>query len=113
MFWHTHHPTNEVYVVPGLLENPDSLMEITSHIFVGTTIDGGFSEWLPSIDGRLLPRWEAEEESSEALAPHWKGSSDGNPTSDTLRAHCKCEGVDFLIKRPRATEEVGELTSPP
>ena len=113
MFWHTRLPTSQVYVVPGLLENPDSLMEIVGHMFVGTTIDGGFSEWLPSIDGKALPRWEAELDSSQVLAPGWKGSSDGTPASDTLRAHCKCEGVDFLIKRPRAPEDVGGCISFP
>lgn len=112
MFWHTHHPTNQVYVVPGLLEHPDSLMDITAQIFVGTTIDGGFSEWLPSIEGRLLSRWEAGEETSTILAPDWKGLSDQDPTRHTLRARCKCEGVDFLIKRPREPEENGKSSLP-
>jgi hypothetical protein len=110
MFWHTREPTSQVYAVPGLVEDPDSLMEIGGHSFVGTTIDGGFSEWLPSIDGKLLPRWKGEQDSKEVLAPDWKGSPDANPTSDTVRAHCKCEGVDFLIKRPRAPEAVGGCT---
>ncbi len=108
IFWHTHHPTNNVYVVPGLVQDPDSLMDITSHIFVGTTIDGGFSEWLPSIDGRPLPRWSADKESSGVLAPEWKGRPDQELKSDTLPAHCKCKGVEFLIKRPRKPDEVGE-----
>lgn len=108
MFWHTHHPTEYVSVVTGLLENPESIMDITSHIFVGDTIDGGFSDWLASIEGRPLPKWEAGEETSEVLASGWNGSQGQDLTKDTLRAHCKCGGVGFLIKRPREPEEAGK-----
>jgi hypothetical protein len=107
MFWHRHQPNNSVYVLSGVVENPDSLMDITAHIYVGTTIDGGLSEWLPSIDERPLPRWGGDADSSEVLASEWKGSPAEDLTSATLRAHCHCEGVEFLIKRPRELEEVG------
>jgi hypothetical protein len=107
MFWHRHQPNNSVYVLSGVVENPDSLMDITAHIYVGTTIDGGLSEWLPSIDERPLPRWRGDADSSEVLASEWKGSPAEDLTSATLRAHCHCEGVEFLIKRPRELEEVG------
>ena len=108
MFWHTHHPTEYVAVVSGLLENPDSIMDITSHIFIGDTIDGGFSDWLASVEGRPLSRWEEGEETSKVLASGWNGSQGQDLTQDTLRAHCKCDGVDFLIKRPREPEEAGK-----
>ena len=107
MFWHRHHPIDNVSVVIGVVENPDSLLDIAAHIFVGTTIDGGFSEWLPSFDGKSLPRWETRE-GTHLLEPGWKGSRDEDLTPDTLRARCKCEAVDFLIKRPREPEEAGE-----
>jgi hypothetical protein len=97
-----------VFAVPGLLENPDSLMHVVAHIWVGDTGDGGFSEWLPSIDGRALPRWEGHEDKSEILPRDWRGKVvDQDSTSHTLRAHCKCKGVDFLIQRPREGEEIG------
>ncbi|KAF7514097.1 hypothetical protein GJ744_004422 [Endocarpon pusillum] len=109
MFWHGHHPKEYVAVVPGLLENPDSILDISSHIFVGDTVDGGFSDWLVSFEGRPLPRWEAREETSKVLALGWHGSQGQDVSQDvgqdTLRAHCKCGGVDFLIKRPREREE--------
>jgi hypothetical protein len=102
MFWHRHQPNNSVCVSSGVVENPDSLMDITAHIYVGTTIDGGLSEWLP------LPRWRGDEDSSELLASEWKGSPAEDLTPATLRAHCHCGGVEFLIKRPREPEEVGK-----
>ena len=108
MFWHAHRPTERVYVVTGLLDNPDSLIDISSHQFVGDTIDGGISDWLTSIEGRPLPKWEAEEETSKILASTWSGSQGQDLTQNILRAHCKCDGVDFLIKRPREPEEAGK-----
>lgn len=111
MFWHTHRPEDQVYVVPGVIENPDSLMDIAGHIFVGDTIDGGFSEWLRSIGQKSLPRW-SNDENGQILSPEWKGSPEEDLTPDTLRAHCKCKGVEFLIKRPRQSDEVGK-SSPP
>lgn len=108
MFWHTHHPTEYVAVVPGLLENPDSIMDMASHVFVGDTIDGGFSDWLASFEGRSIPRWEAGEGTSKVLPSGWNGSQGQDLAQDTLRAHCKCDGVDFVIKRPREPEEAGK-----
>ncbi|KAK3691341.1 hypothetical protein LTR37_018702 [Vermiconidia calcicola] len=86
----------------GSLEQADGVFEVQCHEHIADTLDGGFSDFLPSINGKSLPRWTANPD-SEDLPLYWSSPSRPQITpssSDNLHAHCKCTGVEFWISRP-------------
>lgn len=87
----------------GTLEEGDSsVYKIATHIFVEETIDGGFSDFLPAVDGKQIQRL-AKYTDSEELPRHWTSPDrKGIDTSskDRLHGYCRCGGVEFWISRP-------------
>lgn len=101
-------------VFSGTLDNiaQPNLVQITHHIFVGDTVDGGASMWLrhPNADGTPAKRFRAQEDgagsgSGDELPPDWPTTSPA-PTSSSAQGGgpievpiwCKCRGVDFVLR---------------
>jgi hypothetical protein len=91
----------------GTLEEGDTTVyEIAAHIFVGDTIDGGFSDFLPSINGKAVQRY-AQFREGEQLPLYWSHPSrtirkSSHAPNDKLHGYCHCRGVEFWISRPSA-----------
>jgi hypothetical protein len=87
----------------GVVDKAEGIFEFKNHIFVTSTKDGGFSEFVPEIGNRVLRCWEGHQEESQELPPNWKDSMTNITTSaseDQLHAHCQCGGVSFYLSRP-------------
>jgi hypothetical protein len=88
----------------GVVDKTEGIFEFKHHIFVPSTGDGGFSEFLPKIGDRALKYWEGHQEESRELTPAWKDSitktADPEPKDDRLHAHCHCGGVSLYLSRP-------------
>ncbi|KAK2050081.1 hypothetical protein LZ31DRAFT_537898 [Colletotrichum somersetense] len=93
------------YVVTGALENAPGLVRYSAHLFVGDTIDGGASRWLPRFEhGEPVPRWNQARGSRE-LPPDWPISMAIPVPRHPLKAspavtplHCHCKGVRLLLR---------------
>jgi hypothetical protein len=98
--------------VAGIEENgeakPKNLIEISQHIFIPDTIDGGLSPFLLKLNGRDIPTWVGyphpgppDLAHSEVLSlPHESITKIQRPgKDDCLPAKCHCGGVSLLIKR--------------
>lgn len=122
MFWEirdhdeaTGKPNNSVLkVFTGVLQADSSqnLINITDHIFVGDTLDGGASMWMRRGPGGGPParRWHGARLHSEELAHEWPGPSlhADRSTVKALRDvsfGCRCGGVDLVYHRSKADEE--------
>lgn len=87
----------------GTLEQADGVFELNSHEFVGDTFDGGFADFLPTLNGKTLKRRIGGFQSQEdfPLYSHSPNRPNITPSpSDKLHGHCKCGGVNYWISRP-------------
>lgn len=87
----------------GTLDQVDGIPKPDVHRFVGDTLDGGFSDFLPSVHDKHIPRYAGFKESSDLLPLHWeslKSSQVSSSRAERLKCHCKCGGVEFWIARP-------------
>ncbi|OBR06392.1 DUF636 domain-containing protein [Colletotrichum higginsianum IMI 349063] len=91
-----------VYVVTGALENTPGLVEYSSHMFVGDTVDGGASVWLPPAK-----RWNGgrgSQELSLESSPASKGLLSASPPAGARASpsatpfHCHCRGVHLSLR---------------
>lgn len=91
--------TAAVGICSGALEKADGLVELSQHYFVGDTIDGGLSVWLPNV-----VRWKGSPRESDRIESEMKKESVNTSkileASARLRGHCHCRGVQFDITRP-------------
>ncbi|SMY25257.1 unnamed protein product [Zymoseptoria tritici ST99CH_1A5] len=96
--------TNPWMIAVGTLEEGDtSVFEVARHIFVGDTGDGGFADFLTSVNGKHIPRY-ANHPGSEQLPlyrthPNRRTQASTSP-DDKLHGYCHCRGVQFCISRP-------------
>ena len=90
-------------IISGSLEQIDGVVDFEYHEHIADTIDGGFSDFLPSINGKELKRWPHDPHADEELPLYWQSEErpkvEPSP-SDRLHCHCKCGGVEFWIARP-------------
>ena len=90
-------------IFTGTLEAPLPPMTFRSHEFIADTLDGGFADFLPTVNDEHIPRFAQSATSSEQLPTHWSSPARRQvtaPLSDRLHCHCKCGGVEFWIARP-------------
>ncbi|TFK26127.1 hypothetical protein FA15DRAFT_667804 [Coprinopsis marcescibilis] len=97
-------------VVGGALRQVDGVLQPTSHIQVASTMDGGFANQLPVVNGVKLKRF-SQGKGSEELPMDWKSPllKEGQP-DDELHARCHCGAVSFYISHP---QEIASRTSAP
>lgn len=91
-------------IMSGTLERFDGIFEIAAHEFVSDTLDGGFADFLTTVNGKIIERWSDRPWKSEQLPLFWQ--SQERPKlqrnqSDLLPVRCKCAGVQLWISRPR------------
>ena len=87
----------------GTLEQADDVYEVQGHEHIADTLDGGFADFLPSINGTPVERWPHHFREGEQLPLYWQSADrPHNPPlpEDRLHAHCKCGGIDFWVARP-------------
>ncbi|KAH9907557.1 Mss4-like protein [Xylariomycetidae sp. FL2044] len=109
MFWEEKESpeTKQYYgAFIGALENVpvQGLVEITNHIHVGDTLDGGATPWLvfPNRDGSRPRMWKGKREKSEQLSVGWPGAAAlpnaaARPSKGPVPVRCRCKGVSLLL----------------
>ncbi|KAF2772840.1 hypothetical protein EJ03DRAFT_265975 [Teratosphaeria nubilosa] len=99
----------------GTLEQVDGVIQVMAHEHIADTLDGGFSDFLQSIDGSRIPRklHGLGGEADVDAQLWWKSSNAASPSasSQRLRCYCKCGGVNFWIAKP--SERSVKLQRPP
>lgn len=99
----------------GTLEEWDSVVQVLGFEHIADSIDGGFSDFVPSLDGKTVERWPGHFRQGEQIPLGWRApevaSVEALP-SDRLHAHCKCNGVQFWIARASETSKQAECSWP-
>lgn len=98
--------TEVPFVVTGALENTPGLVKYNSHMFVGDTIDGGASIWLPRHEyGKPAKRWREHRNESEELPMDWPAPNATPASRHNTKAstglttfHCHCKGVKLSLR---------------
>ncbi|KAI0163933.1 Mss4-like protein [Xylariaceae sp. FL1272] len=93
----------------GILTNADveSLVQITDHICVGDTIDGGASPWLRNLNTETNQpsSWVGRRGESQKLCSDWPGVNDlpNDATDipvDEIPIRWACNGVNLVFHKP-------------
>jgi len=90
-------------VTTGTLEEWDGEIEVQGFEHLADSLDGGFADFLPILDGKHVERWPGQFRQGGELPLEWRAHQtvDIKPSpTDRLHAHCKCNGVQFWIARP-------------
>lgn len=92
-------------VMTGTLEAFDSILDPKGYEYIHDTRDGGFSNFMPTLDDRSLERWSHDINTSPQLPLYWRDPSASkeslnHATATRLPAHCKCNSISFYIARP-------------
>jgi hypothetical protein len=91
-------------VMTGTLEAFDSILDLRGYEYIHDTVDGGFSDFMPTVNNRPLDRWSHDINTSPQFPLHWRDPSipkvPVNNTTTRLQAHCKCNNITFYISRP-------------
>ena len=97
-------------VAIGVIDKTDGVVEFRRHMWIGDTKDGGASDWIPNVGGKVMERWHEAPNVSARLDSGWtdKAVSDVSSDTDKLRAHCHCGGVEFYITRPNSDSLAAE-----
>ncbi|KAL9124903.1 MAG: hypothetical protein Q9217_005815, partial [Psora testacea] len=102
-FYLVNHTSGDTEICSGALdwEGRENLLQLTDHIFLSDTKDGGLSPWLPGVKS-----WEGFSETSEEVtdisATYPKQQQPEKPTSSELTCYCHCRSIVFKITRPTA-----------
>ena len=90
-------------ILSGMLDKFDNVADLRGHIFVPDTIDGGFTDFLRTWQGKRLGRYvrftDGEE---EPVHPGTHATASITLHEQRLHGYCKCKGVEFWIVRPSA-----------
>jgi hypothetical protein len=92
-------------VMTGTLESFDGVIDLKGYEYIHDTLDGGFSDFMPSYKDRFLDRWQYDINEGAQLPLYWQNPSLSNKSTHPdlkarLHAHCKCAGISFYIARP-------------
>lgn len=102
-------------IMSGTLEKPD--LDLTSHVYIGDTGDGGLADLLPRWHGNSITRYAKYNDQNVTLPLYWKderAAMVAKQPGDKLHAHCKCGGVQFWMKRDQqAAKNVPEQRPEP
>jgi len=91
-------------IMTGTLETFDGNLDLKGYEYVHDTTDGGFTDFMPVVDGRTLDRLPHGTEGEAHLPLYWRDPETTKPLEPDARleAHCKCKGVRFYVARPSA-----------
>lgn len=102
-------------IAAGTLEQADGVFEVETHNWIADTLDGGLSDFLPTVGERQMERWPHHYGQGEELPLFWQSPTRPQvqpSASDGLKAHCKCGGIGFYITRPSARSALGKASWP-
>lgn len=108
-------PTVTWDITTGTLEKWDGEIDVQGFVHLSDTLDGGFADFLPSLNGKTVERWPGHFRHGEQLPPGWRAIQTTQVNalpSDRLHAHCKCNGVQFWIARPSDQSKQAECSWP-
>lgn len=90
-------------VMSGTLETFDGVVDLKGYEYIHDTIDGGFTDFMPTVKGKALKRWPYHPTDGR-LPQYWRASEPPESLRQGARlpAYCKCKGVQFFIARPSA-----------
>ncbi|KAK5128353.1 hypothetical protein LTR85_003021 [Meristemomyces frigidus] len=97
-------------LMTGTLDQAEGVFDVSAHIFIEDTLDGGFSDFVGAIADKEIERWPQGLHQGKQLPQYWHSLTIPNvepSQSDKLHAHCKCGGVNFYIARPTARSALG------
>jgi len=97
------HRTGSWDVMTGTLETFDSILDLKGYEYIHDTRDGGFADFMPTLNNRPLERWSFDINTSPQLPLHWRDPSipkESLNANTRLPAHCKCKSITFHIARP-------------
>lgn len=95
-------------VCSGAFDKVNGIIELKNQIFVGDTIDGGQSTWIPD---KNIAAWEGFSKESKLVNIEGDTSLKVDAVeAPELRAYCQCKGVQFKITRPNQSSK--DLYSP-
>lgn len=87
----------------GTLEKFDGVVNLKGYEYVHDTLDGGFADFMPTLEGRDLEHWPYDDVDEDSQLPlYWRESETPRSLGPGTRlpAHCKCNGVRFYVARP-------------
>ncbi|GAW13725.1 hypothetical protein ANO14919_031140 [Xylariales sp. No.14919] len=94
-------------VQTGVLTNVDipNLINISHHVFVDDTLDGGATPWLcaANSDGTRPRLWRGARGAEEyaSTAHHWPvGDTGSDSLPSEIPVRCHCGGVDLVLRQP-------------
>lgn len=126
MFWR-HNGENGGYefkVFTGVLSNNPvpNLFQVKCNIFVGDTLDGGAAVWLQHLTNNEtetpIPSYRASDDESglldpRAMAAARKTEMENAVVPDEIPLHCRCKGVDLVLRRGIADHSAMEPSKLP
>ncbi|KAF6822281.1 duf636 domain protein [Colletotrichum musicola] len=100
---------NKPWVVTGALVNGPGVARYATHMFVGDTLDGGASIWLPreDEDGKPVKRYKQSRRGDdvEEVPADWPGPKklsqeqlDAKPSPEVTNLSCFCKGVQLQLR---------------
>ncbi|KAH6638983.1 hypothetical protein C7974DRAFT_387654 [Boeremia exigua] len=89
------------------VDSTEGIVEYESCMWIDDTRDGGASDWLTSVNGKLLQRWKQEAGKSEHVSvdQYSTWSNKLEPSVEPVHVHCHCKGVEFWIQPPNAASK--------
>lgn len=101
----TPHRAENWDVMTGTLETFDGVVDVKGYEYIHDTLDGGFSDFMPTLNNRSLDRWPHVINEQPQIPLYWRAPESPTAKQQTnpstrLHAHCKCAGVTFYIARP-------------
>lgn len=100
------------FVSAASVDAEESVWDFAAHIYVNDTGDGGLATLMTPIGGKDVKLWDQLADRSAPWHPP-DLTSDKDITrkapDDHLRAHCHCNGMDFLVSRPTSAETFTEI----
>ena len=98
-----HNGIHDVWAVfSGVLEKVDEVLNVSHHIWVEDTLDGGIADHYRTVNDVVLPRY-AQRATSETLPLGWKAKELATKAdTETHPLHCHCKAISLALTR--ATE---------
>lgn len=100
----------------GTLQVDDTkgIVEYKSCMWIEDTKDGGASDWVTSIDGKVLTRWKRDAGDSDEVPHDYYSTSLSRrePAATPIHAHCSCRSVEFWITPPNAASKTARSDFP-
>ncbi|KAF9691372.1 hypothetical protein EKO04_010775 [Ascochyta lentis] len=104
-----YHEDGHFEAATGTLQadSTEGIVQYKSCMWIKDTKDGGASDWLTSIAGQSLKKWNQGAEEGDILPLDYYSSSKKVVESSRkpTHAYCHCKGVEFWVTPPNTASE--------